>query len=408
MLKILKIFFAILAVLAALVLAFESPQWGFWYNQARFKLKGFEPLTEAVNTRVLLLKIQGSSPNSDGNIVIAEEPKSAFPEAIQYAERMESDSLIIWRGGKLIVEKYWNDVGRDVQPETASMHKSVLGMLYVIAIGEGKLSPDDRIGEYIKEWKNDPRGNITVRQVLTMSAGFGEMSKDGGMFSTKSQFAFGRKSRKHVMNMPLVAEPGSTYYYRNAVSQIAGYVLESATGENYGDYLEQKLWQPIGAGDAYVWRNGAGTMPRTYSSLLARPIDWLKLGLLIKNNGMFNGEQILPVAPLTDMLTPSTTNPNYGWQIWLGNEWQHLRYYAADKSGFAVKSANPFLTDDMIYFDGFGGQRVYISRAYDLVVVRTGPVRMDWDDTALPNMIIKTVSSEQKLSNEKNIITTAE
>lgn len=55
-------------------------------------------------------------------------------------------------------------------------------------------------------------------------------------------------------------------------------------------------------------------------------------------------------------------------------------------------ASEPFLVDDMIYLDGFGGQRVYISRSLDLVIVRMGESRPDWDDTKLPNLVIEALA----------------
>ena len=91
------------------------------------------------------------------------------------------------------------------------------------------------------------------------------------------------------------------------------------------------------------------------------------------------------------MTSPSQLNPNYGWQVWLGNEYESSRYYNDLKLGFGVPADAPFATDDMVYFDGLGGQRVYISTKQDLVIVRTGDTRLDWDDSLLPNMIINTL-----------------
>lgn len=88
------------------------------------------------------------------------------------------------------------------------------------------------------------------------------------------------------------------------------------------------------------------------------------------------------------MTRASRTNANYGWQIWRGHTFERKRYYNDAKTGFEVLASAPFKLDDILYFDGFGGQRVYISKSEDLVIVRTGDVKMDWDDSALPNLVV--------------------
>ena len=94
------------------------------------------------------------------------------------------------------------------------------------------------------------------------------------------------------------------------------------------------------------------------------------------------------------MTTPSGPNPNYGWQAWLGTQFEAQRYYSETKTGFAALASEPFAVDDIIYLDGFGGQRVYISPSKDLVIVRTGDPAFDWDDSYLPNSVIVELSKD--------------
>lgn len=67
-----------------------------------------------------------------------------------------------------------------------------------------------------------------------------------------------------------------------------------------------------------------------------------------------------------------------------------------EESEFAVTASEPFSAPDLAYFDGFGGQRVYINRGLDLVIVRTGNARMDWDDAKLPNLTISALNQAGK------------
>ena len=122
--------------------------------------------------------------------------------------------------------------------------------------------------------------------------------------------------------------------------------------------------------------------------------DWMKLGLLIKDGGKFNGKQIVSEDYIKKMVSPSATNPNYGWQIWLGTAYEPVRFYNEIKVGLSVAASAPFKADDMIYFDGFGGQRVYISPSNDLVIVRTGDPAFDWDESFLPNSVLDDLSAD--------------
>ncbi|MBL8643703.1 MAG: serine hydrolase, partial [Rhodospirillaceae bacterium] len=156
--------------------------------------------------------------------------------------------------------------------------------------------------------------------------------------------------------------------------------------------LSEKLWAPLGAGDAYVWLDAPGGMARTSGSLFARPEDWLRFGVMLKDGGVFAGKRIVPTAWIDTMTAPSAANASYGLQIWRATPFEKQRWYTAAKDGPFVPSAEPWLDPDMFFFDGFGGQRVYISRAHDLVIARLGRARIDWDDTALPNAVIRAMT----------------
>ena len=308
-----------------------------------------------------------------------------------FASSSESYGVIVWHKGQIVYEKYPEPYSADLRAESASMHKSVLALLVGAAIDDGFIGDvNDNVGTYIPEWSEDARGQIQIRDLLEMSSGLKPLSAEGGMASPSIEFMMkGADARETMMNMTLSeTSPGTEFYYQNVVSQILGHVLENATGTAYQDYLSERLWKPINAKNAKVWFNEEAGFPRTYTGLYATPRDWLRLGLLIKDNGKFGGDQIVSEDYVEAMTAPSRANENYGWQIWRGEIFEPLRYYNDKQAGFGVKSSEPFAVDDILYFDGFGGQRVYISRSKDLVIVRTGNVRMDWDESLLPNLVI--------------------
>lgn len=323
---------------------------------------------------------------------------NAFKNAVDYAEELASYSLLIWHNGELILEQYFNGFDANLRSDTASMHKSVLALLIAAAIEDGYIgSVDDPVSQYLSNWQGQPKGDITLLNLLTMSSGLHALSSEGGAKSPRIQFFLdGSKARSTLNALTLENPPGSRFRYANTNSQILGMVLESATGKSYQQYLSERLWQRIGADDAYVWNNEPSGFPRTYTALLARPRDWLRIGLLFKNNGLHQGDQIIASSLIDSIITPSEANPNYGWQIWLGNQYQEKRYYNDSNTGPSFGSAEPFKAQDMIYFDGIGGQRVYISRSESLVVVRTGDLRFDWDDTKLPNLVLEALRKAPK------------
>ena len=318
-----------------------------------------------------------------------------FSAASEYAKAMQSYAFLVWHDGALRHAEYFAPHTASLRPESASMHKSVLGLVVGAAIDAGHIAGTDAsIGTYIPEWANDPRGAITLEHLLQMSSGLTPLSSAGGMQSESMRFMAGENVRETLLNLELADPPGEVFYYSGAVNQLLGLIVERASGMSYEEFLSQTLWKPIGAADAYVWYNEENGLARTHTGLLAIAEDWLKVGLLVKDFGALNGEQIITADYVSAMTTPSRLNPNYGYQTWLGTRFEAQRFYNDAKEGFGVLASEPFQVDDMIYFDGFGGQRVYISRSLDLVIVRSGELRFDWDDATLPNLVISALPSE--------------
>ena len=92
----------------------------------------------------------------------------------------------------------------------------------------------------------------------------------------------------------------------------------------------------------------------------------------------------------SEMLKPSDQNPAYGLHIWRGAEWQQIRKYDPS-SAFGVPHRQAYLAPDVYFFDGFGGQRVYIIPSHNLTIVRVGEVSMTYDDSVIVNLILATV-----------------
>jgi CubicO group peptidase (beta-lactamase class C family) len=304
--------------------------------------------------------------------------KAALAKAQAYSDSLGGHALLVWQGGELRYEHYGPGVSADTRFETFSMHKSVLGLVYGAALRDGIIhSLDDRVGDYLQEWAHDPRGNITLRQLLTMQSGLSL----GGIDATAS-VAISR-----TQDVP----PGSRFEYSNVNPELAGIALDralKAAGRgDYAAYLSNVLLKPLGAGDAHLWLDHEGGEPRFFAFLQMRARDWLRVGILIDRKGYFGGRQVLPAAWIKALTTPSTLNPNYGLLTWIGSPWSRYRAYGP-RSPVKVSHAEPYLAADLVYFDGFGGERVYIAPSLDLVIVRIGEPSFSFDDSVIPNAVI--------------------
>jgi CubicO group peptidase (beta-lactamase class C family) len=302
-------------------------------------------------------------------------------------DRVKSYGFLVWRDGAIEVEHYWPGFNANTRAESASMHKSVLGIVVGQAVADGRIaSLDLPVSRWLTEWKDDPRGAITLRQMLQMTSGLEALPFDMRKGALASLTQLGADVTPVLLSLKLADPPGEVFNYGSAVSQLVGVIVERATGRRYADYLSTRLWQPLGAADAWVSLDHPGGLAKTSGTLLARPEDWMRLGLLFIDDGRVGAKQVVDPTWLTAMTAPSPKNPNYGMQLWRASPYNPNRKYNVANAG-GVPAREPFLSDDMVFFDGAGAQRVYVSRKDRLVIVRLGNSVYDWDDSLVPNVV---------------------
>ena len=320
------------------------------------------------------------APRAEPSAVLAE----AIAKAQAYSDEQRGLGLIVMRDGAVLHESYAEGVDSTTPSASASMMKSVIGLLYGVAIEEGVIgSLDERVGDTLTEWNGDPRGDITLRQLMTMSAGLGQSNFMAILLSPNIGEA--------ALQVEQVSEPDTEFSYNNAITKLLTLALDrrlaTAGKGSVLTYLEDKLWCPLGNEDARVWIDQQGEA-RGYAGLHAGLMDYARVGELIRNGGAVGDEQIVPASWIAAMATPSKVNPQYGLQVWLGRENTPMRAYSA-ANPIKVPHAEPFVAKDIVYFDGFGGQRVYVMPSQGLVIARFGEVNLAYDDSVIPNLLAR-------------------
>ena len=274
--------------------------------------------------------------------------------------------------------------------------KTLHGIVAGFAVEDGDIaSLDDSIETYLHEWKDDPRGKITVRQVLENRTGLAApFDNPGQPWSLGIQSVEGSDIWGTTLKTPLDKEPGSAFAHNNPNTQLLGMIIQRATGKSFAAYLGEKLWKPMGAQRGALRKDSLGGNVISYCCFLSAPADWMRIAHLLKDDGkMPDGTQLLPEGWVDQMLAGSDVNPNYGFQIWIDRVFQEYRpYYPDMQPSFANTHSEPLAVDDFFYLDGGGKVRIWISRKLDLIVLRTGyppPKGMGFDEPFLPNTIIR-------------------
>ena len=392
--RILKTVGAVLAVVVIAAAGLAASQWDFLNRY--LTIQSTDTLTDLAWFRTYDLITGGVTVPLDA----ASEGESTIPADVlaaadAYVADTDSLAFLVWQGGQLQHAWYADGITAETAFDTRSMHKSVLGLLVGLAVEDGFIaSIDEPAATYLTEWADDERSQITIRHLLEMAAGLGRYPFEFSPWAPGVQFNMGQNIMPYATGIEAARPPGEVFSYNNINSQVLGIIVERATGERYADYLERRLWSKLGAGEARVVTDRKGGMARTYCCLQTTPEAWLRFGLLHLNNGIVNGEQVIPASWMEQVTSPSANNPNYGFQTWLGTVHEPRRSYG-EGVAMAVKQDAPFAAPDVVYLDGAGGQRVYVIPSADMVIVRIGQGGPDfaagtfrWDDTGLPNLLL--------------------
>lgn len=326
---------------------------------------------------------------------LANAPAGTLAAASFAAMRSWSDKhggvgLIVLVNGKVAGEAYAPGVTPETRTHSNSMHKSMVALVLGAALADGTIqSADDPVRRYIPALKNDPRGAITLRQLLAMGSGLKNASM-AKMDGAAIELMLGDVSAA-ALSLPSEGKLG-TFNYNNANFQLAGTALANALQDKgkgrYADYLSKQVWCPLGNRDAQLWLEFDGGQPRYYAYLNASLRDWARVGELLRRKGEWNGKQLIPADWIAAITAPSPGNPTYGMGIWRGSPWLKERRYSKEVA-MTVPQRAAFLADDVVYFDGFGGQRVYVVPSAGLVIARAGEPTEDWDESALVNLALR-------------------
>ena len=321
--------------------------------------------------------------------------EAALAAAIGYGSDTDSHALLVFHRGAIELEHYYEGYSASTLTPTQSMHKSVLAILTGIAIAEGHIaSVDTPVSTWLHEWRDDERGNITIRQLLQQTSGIDFSSFSTDLTSPFFQIMMGADIRPYALDNGILFPPDTEFDYTSVNPLLLGIIIERATGMRYSEYLSTALWQKIGTPDANITIDSVEQgMARTFCCLQATARSWLHLGLLHLNGGELGGRRIIAEEWMQAIVEPGALQPNYGYLTWLGTEWNEYRYYNR-KTSTRVLHSEPYLADDVIYFDGMGGQRVYVVPSAELVIVRTGAIAMDWDDAKLPNILLADIKAQ--------------
>lgn len=286
----------------------------------------------------------------------------------------QSRALLVWHAGALQLELYDPAVQAGDMLEASGLMPAIMALLTGQALRDGALPGlDTGIATWIPEWAGDDRGRITVRQLLEGTSGL-----------TPPATAPTGDAIRWTLSATLGNEPGSRFAPARFDAQVLGLVLSRAAGIPAADLLSDKLWRPMGARPGLLSAGGGDGAAYLQCCVKATARDWLRPGLLLLEGGMVGGTQLVPTPWLDQMERPISHARHDGWRVRLGWPFEPVNGNGAKK---------PFADGDTIFLSGEDGSRLYVSKGRDLVVLRLGPAVAGWDESALPNLVSRSLTT---------------
>jgi CubicO group peptidase (beta-lactamase class C family) len=297
----------------------------------------------------------------------------AFSEPTPSSHR-QTRAIVVLHRGRIAAERYAPGFGRDTPLIGWSMTKSITNNLVGFLVADGLLELDAFAP--VPEWRSpgDPRREITLAHLLQMSSGleFEEVYAPG---SKTTDMLFASYSAAAVAAAaPLAHRPGERWYYSSGTSNILARIVRDTVGGELRDvqaFTRERLLKPLGLVSMVIETDASGAqVGSSFSYATAR--DWARLGQFWLQDGVWNGERLLPAGWMDWSTKPAPAAPHgeYGAQFWLN----------AGKDG--EHHAFPGLPPNVFFANGFNDQIVAVFPDQEIVVVRLGfTTDNSWNNT---------------------------
>ena len=294
------------------------------------------------------------------SIQLNEVVNDAFKEP-SAEQKPSTRAVVILYQGKIIAEKYAGGFTASSKQLGWSMAKGIENALIGIMVKQGKINIELPVP--VAEWKNDARNTITMADLMHMSSGLHYASSATGP-SDLTEMLFKENNMAAFAIRAAADHPhGKIFHYADASANLLSFIERKLIGDSeYYRFPYEKLFYKIGMNSTLLEVDASGTfVGSSYCYATAR--DWARFGLLYLNDGVWNGERILPEGWVTFTATRSAAKNEekkgeYGALWWLnaGNDNGVLKY--------------PHVPADCFACQGYEGQYIWVIPSKKLVVVR--------------------------------------
>ncbi len=290
--------------------------------------------------------------------------KAISDDVMSKIEELQTIAFVVIKDGKLKHEEYWGDYSAESKTNSFSAAKSIVGLLMGCAIDDGFIKGvDEKVSNYFPEIIGEYSGELTIRNVLTMSSGLNWDESYGSLFSTTTEAYYGNNLPKLILGLEVDKQPGKEFRYLSGNTQLLAMIITKATGKKLGQYASEKLWIPLQAEHDALWcLDKDKGLEKAYCCFNSNATDFARIGQMVLDSGRWNGQQIISEDYILESVSPA----NYLKETGTNNQ---LNYYGFQWWIMAYKGHH------VAYARGILGQYIFVIPSMNAVVVRLGHVR---------------------------------
>jgi len=296
---------------------------------------------------------------------IPETERLGSQNIVEFLNKTQSTAFVVLRKDTILYEYYASYHKPQKQQIIFSVSKSIVNFLAAIAIEEGKMKMEQKVSDFLPEFKSDQRVDIQIKHLMNMVSGLN--AEDKSNLFRLSQLYYNTNLSKLVRNYDqMIHDPGSHFAYASHSTQILAFCIEKAMQKNLTELFKEKIFIPLSFEcDAYLTLDTKKNKAlRAYGGFALCTKDLLKLGQLMLHRGMYKGRQIVP-SFLFDELIHRTPKEDQWWGY----------LYGIWRDGYINES----IWEDQDFFAaGFNGQFIYVNPKDSVVIIRQGlkePIR---------------------------------
>jgi len=283
-----------------------------------------------------------------------------------------TDGIVVLHKGRVVYERYAGALRPEGQHISMSVTKSFFGTLGAMLVAEGKLDENAPVSKYVPELKDSAFGDATIRQVLDMRTGLKysenyldpnaeiwQHTRAGGVLPRPPGYQGPQTFYEFLQTVKKEGEHGGPFAYKTVNSDALGWVIRRATGQSIGQLMSERIWSRMGAEqDAYFTVDSVGN-EFAGGGLNAGLRDMARFGEMMRNQGRFNGQQIIPAAVVQDIAKggDKTAFPQASFPTLPG--WSYRNMWWVSNNEHGTYSAR-----------GIHGQAIYIDPKAEMVIAR--------------------------------------